>query len=75
MAHHRDAGEGRVGLERGQGIRTNASVAKIVVVYARSRPQKHDISAFIVPTDAAGFSVLKKEDKMGIRATIRSPSP
>jgi len=48
---------------------TNASVAKIVVVYARSGPQKHDISAFIVPTDAAGFSVLKKEDKMGIRAS------
>ncbi len=48
---------------------TNASVAKIVVVYARSGRQKHDISAFIVPTDAAGFSVLKKEDKMGIRAS------
>jgi butyryl-CoA dehydrogenase len=48
---------------------TNASVAKIVVVYARSGPQKHDISAFIVPTDASGFSVLKKEDKMGIRAS------
>jgi len=48
---------------------TNASVAKIVVVYARSGPQKHDISAFIVPSDVAGFSVLKKEDKMGIRAS------
>src|SRR5207245_4147303 len=29
----------------------------------------HDISAFIVTTDAKGFSVLKKEDKMGIRAS------
>src|SRR5881397_4448145 len=37
--------------------------------YALTDPKKHDISAFIVPTDAKGFSVLKKEDKMGIRAS------
>src|SRR5437879_12285075 len=48
---------------------TNASVAKIVVVYARTGPKKHEISAFVVPTDAKGFSVLKKENKMGIRAS------
>src|SRR2546422_2944743 len=48
---------------------TNASVAKIVVVYARTGAKKHEISAFVVPTDAKGFSVLKKEDKMGIRAS------
>src|SRR2546425_4360948 len=48
---------------------TNASVAKIVVVYARTGPKKHQISAFVVPTDAKGFSVLKKENKMGIRAS------
>src|SRR5436309_10702602 len=48
---------------------TNASVARIVVVYARTGPKKHEISAFVVPTDAKGFSVLKKENKMGIRAS------
>src|SRR5437870_11690630 len=48
---------------------TNASVARIVVVYARTGAKKHEISAFVVPTDAKGFCVLKKEDKMGIRAS------
>jgi len=48
---------------------TNASVAKVVIGYARTGKQKHEISAFIIPTDAEGFSVLKKEDKMGIRAS------
>ncbi len=48
---------------------TNASVAKVVIAYARTGPKKHDISAFIVPTDVKGFSVLKKENKMGIRAS------
>src|SRR5439155_11773075 len=48
---------------------TNASVAKVVIGYARTGRQKHEISAFIIPTDAEGFSVLKKEDKMGIRAS------
>ena len=48
---------------------TNGSAAKVVITYARTGPKKHDISAFIVPTDAAGFSVLKKENKMGIRAS------
>src|SRR2546426_10061366 len=48
---------------------TNGSVAKVVIGYARTGRQKHEISAFIIPTDAEGFSVLKKEDKMGIRAS------
>src|SRR5947209_1203546 len=48
---------------------TNASVAKVIIGYARTGRQKHEISAFIIPTDADGFSVLKKEDKMGIRAS------
>jgi butyryl-CoA dehydrogenase len=48
---------------------TNASVAKIVIGYARTGRQKHDISAFIIPTNAKGFSILKKENKMGIRAS------
>ena len=44
-------------------------MAKVVIGYARTGRQKHEISAFIIPTDADGFSVLKKEDKMGIRAS------
>ncbi|TLZ92527.1 MAG: acyl-CoA dehydrogenase [Methanobacteriota archaeon] len=48
---------------------TNASVAQVIIGYARTGRQKHEISAFIIPTDADGFSVLKKEDKMGIRAS------
>jgi butyryl-CoA dehydrogenase len=48
---------------------TNASVAKVVIGYARTGRKKHEISAFIIPTGVEGFSVLKKEDKMGIRAS------
>src|SRR5207244_11219474 len=59
-------GWGRNGTK---GFATSASVAKVVIGYARTGRQKHEISAFIIPTDAEGFSVLKKEDKMGIRAS------
>jgi len=48
---------------------TNAYDADVVVVYARTGSEKYDISAFLVPTDAAGFSRLKKENKLGIRAS------
>ena len=48
---------------------TNAHDADLVVVYARTGSEKYDISAFLVPTDARGFTRLKKEDKMGIRAS------
>ena len=48
---------------------TNASVSKVVITYARTGERKHDISAFVVPTDAKGFKLLKKENKMGIRAS------
>ncbi len=48
---------------------TNAQESKIVITYARTGPKKHDISAFVVPTDARGFVRLKKENKMGIRAS------
>ena len=48
---------------------TNAYAAKVLITYARTGPKKHDISAFIVPTDAPGYAVLKKENKMGIRAS------
>jgi len=48
---------------------TNALHANLVVVYARTGKAKYDISAFLVPTDAPGFVRLKKENKMGIRAS------
>ena len=48
---------------------TNAYAAKVLITYARTGPKKHDISAFIVPTDAPGYAVVKKENKMGIRAS------
>ena len=48
---------------------TNAHDADLIVVYARTGSEKHDISAFLVPTDAPGFSRLKKDSKMGIRAS------
>ncbi len=48
---------------------TNASKAKTLITYARTGEKKHDISCFIVQTDAPGFSLLKKENKMGIRAS------
>ncbi len=48
---------------------TNAFAAKVLITYARTGDKKYDISAFIVPTDAEGFRLLKKENKMGIRAS------
>jgi butyryl-CoA dehydrogenase len=48
---------------------TNALHASLLLVYARTGPQKHDISAFLVPKPANGLTDLKKEDKMGIRAS------
>ncbi len=48
---------------------TNAYDADVIVVYARTGRDKYDISAYLVPTDAPGFERLKKENKMGIRAS------
>merc|ERR1719272_1278016 len=50
---------------------TNAHDAHAAVVIATTdKSMKHrGLSAFIVPTDAAGFSLGKKEDKLGIRAS------
>ncbi len=44
-------------------------LAGAAVVFATTdRSKKHKgISAFIVPSDAPGFSLGKKEDKLGIR--------
>ena len=48
---------------------TNALHASLLVVYARTGPQKHDISAFLVPKPSKGLTDLKKENKLGIRAS------
>ncbi len=48
---------------------TNGAIASILITYARTGEGKYDISAFVVPTDAPGCVLTKKEDKMGIRAS------
>ena len=50
---------------------TNAHDAHAAIVIATTdKSLKHKgLSAFIVPTDSPGFSVGKKEDKLGIRAS------
>jgi butyryl-CoA dehydrogenase len=53
---------------------TNGGVAKINTVIASTNPKKgtRGASAFIVEEGTPGFSYGKKEDKMGIRASITS---
>jgi len=50
---------------------TNGAEAGVFVVFANTNPSVgyKGITAFIVERDAAGFSVGKKEDKLGIRAS------
>lgn len=54
---------------------TNGPIAQIVIVVAKtdlSAGGSHGISTFILETDAAGFSVGKIEDKMGLKASPTS---
>ncbi len=51
---------------------TNAWHADILISYAKTDPQapkSKGISAFIIPTDAPGLHKIRKEKKMGIKAT------
>ncbi|HGY56601.1 MAG TPA: acyl-CoA dehydrogenase [Caldithrix abyssi] len=50
---------------------TNAGEAEIFIIFANIDPDKgyKGITAFIVERDFEGFSVGKKEDKLGIRAS------
>jgi len=50
---------------------TNGSHASWYTVYAKTDPDKghKGISAFVVPRDTPGVSVMKKEDKLGQRAS------
>jgi len=54
---------------------TNGKRAKVAIVFAVTDPQlgKKGISAFIVPTDTAGFLVGRPEKKLGIRASDTCP--
>jgi isovaleryl-CoA dehydrogenase len=50
---------------------TNGPDADVLIVYAKSSPQKHQrgISAFIITKDMAGFSTGPKLDKLGMRGS------
>ena len=55
---------------------TNAHYAGAVIITARTDPEaqgSRGISAFIVPVDAPGFTVEKKEDKLGMRGSDTAP--
>jgi alkylation response protein AidB-like acyl-CoA dehydrogenase len=55
---------------------TNSHYAGALVITAVTNPDVgvgEGISAFIVPTDAPGFTVEKKEDKLGMRASDTAP--
>src|SRR6476620_2542501 len=50
---------------------TNSPDAQVIVVYAKTDPAAgaRGITTFIVPTDAKGFKVAQKLDKMGMRGS------
>jgi len=50
---------------------TNAAESSLFIVFANAAPEKgyKGITAFLVERDFPGFSVGKKEDKLGIRAS------
>ncbi len=50
---------------------TNGAHADTLIVFAQTDPalRHKGIAAFIVPTASEGFSVIRKEEKMGIRAS------
>jgi alkylation response protein AidB-like acyl-CoA dehydrogenase len=53
---------------------TSAPVAEFIVMFTMTEPEKkhRGITAFIVETDKPGFSLGKKEPKLGIRASATS---
>lgn len=58
-------------LRGSKNFTTHASVGKVAVLTARTAPgtDHRGISAFIVPLDAPGVAVGKKEDKLGMRVS------
>jgi len=61
-------GDGAYVLDGGKRFITNAGVAKLYTVFAKTDPEAgHDgISAFVVEADTPGFEVARLEPKMGI---------
>ena len=53
---------------------TNGPVADVCLVYAKTSPEKGNggITAFLVESVMEGFSVGKKQDKMGFRGSPQS---
>ena len=64
------SGDGWV-LRGSKTFTTNASVGGVAVIMARTTPgtDHHGISAFLVPLDAAGVVIGRKEDKLGMRTS------
>ena len=54
---------------------TNAGVGRFFVIMARTGPEDghRGISAFVVPSDAPGFSVGIRENKLGLHASVTAP--
>ncbi|RMH22887.1 MAG: acyl-CoA dehydrogenase [Acidobacteria bacterium] len=54
---------------------TNAGEGRYFVVLARTDPEagKRGVSAFVVPSDAPGFSVGTAEEKLGLKASCTAP--
>lgn len=54
---------------------TNSGHAKLAMVFANAEPDKgyKGITCFLVPLQAEGITVGKKEDKLGIRASSTCP--
>src|SRR5581483_6309414 len=63
-----DADDGAYVLDGGKRFITNAGVAKLYTVFAKTDPEAGHagISAFLVEADAPGFEVARLEPKMGI---------
>jgi alkylation response protein AidB-like acyl-CoA dehydrogenase len=71
LATRADRVDGGWSLTGSKAWITNGGEAEIFVVFATVAPDKgyKGITAFIVTRDAPGFTVGKKEDKLGIRAS------
>jgi butyryl-CoA dehydrogenase len=55
---------------------TNSHYAEALIITAKTDPEakgSRGITAFIVPTDTPGFTVEKKENKLGMRASDTAP--
>ncbi|SDV49101.1 acyl-CoA dehydrogenase family protein [Chitinasiproducens palmae] len=66
----RQDGDGWI-LDGAKQFVTNGQRAALAIVFAVTDPElgKRGLSAFLVPTDSAGFEVMHVEKKMGIRAS------